>query len=343
MKFVLLVVAMAAFIFGNAVAQNELMGAGATFPQHLYSKMFDEYNKLTGVKVNYQGVGSGAGIKQIIAKTVDFGGTDAVLSEKEKKEAGSELLHIPTCLGAVAVTYNLEGNPQLKFAPDVIADIFLGKITKWSDPRIKALNPGVKIPDIAITVVHRSDGSGTTHIFSEYLSKVSPEWNKNVGTNKALNWPVGLGGKGNPGVAGLVKDTNGSIGYVEVIYAMSNNLPVAEIKNKSGVFVKPSLESMSLSAAVTIPDDTCVSLTDTDAKNGYPISSFTWIILYKEQNYGGRSYARAESTMKLLWWVINDGQKFNEGLKFGKLSPIAVEKAKKLLKSVTYDGKPILK
>lgn len=343
MKVAVIVAMLAAVLFGSAAAQNELMGAGATFPQHLYSKMFDEYNKLTGVKVNYQGVGSGAGIKQIIAKTVDFGGTDAVLSEKEKKEAGAELIHIPTCLGAVAVTYNLPGNPQLKFSPDVIADIFLGKITKWSDKRIADLNKGVKLPDIAITVVHRSDGSGTTYIFSEYLSKVSAEWKNNVGTNKALSWPVGLGGKGNPGVAGLVKDTNGSIGYVEVIYAMSNDLPVAEIKNKSGNFIKPSLESMSLSAAVAIPDDTCVSLTDTDAKMGYPISSFTWIILYKEQNYGSRTFARAEANLKLLWWVITDGQKYNEGLKFGKLSPAAVEKAKKLLKSVTFDGKTILK
>ncbi len=340
--FVMMMVAMimATQVFA---ADNEILGAGATFPQALYSKMFDEYNKIKGIKVNYQGVGSGAGIKQLVSKTVDFGATDAIMNDKEVKEAGSDVIHIPTCLGAVAVTYNLEGSPALKFTPDVLADIFLGKITKWNDQRIAAINPGVNLPNLGITVVHRSDGSGTTYIFSEYLSKVSADWKKNVGTNKALNWPVGLGGKGNPGVAGLVKDTLGSIGYVEVIFALSNNLPVAELKNKSGKFIKPTLETMLQSANVSIPEDTKVSLTDTDAVNGYPISSFTWLILYKEQNYGGRSLTRVENTVKLLWWMIHEGQQYNEALKFGKLPKGTVEKAEKLLKSLTYDGKPILK
>ncbi len=341
----LIFMAVAAMMMATQVfaADNEILGAGATFPQALYSKMFDEYNKIKGIKVNYQGVGSGAGIKQLISKTVDFGGTDAVLSNKELTEAGADVLHIPTCLGAVAITYNLEGNPVLKFTSDILADIYLGKITKWNDPRIAAINPGVKLPNLGITVVHRSDGSGTTYIFSEYLSKVSADWKKNVGVNKALNWPVGLGGKGNPGVAGLVKDTLGSIGYVEVIFALSNNLSVAELKNKSGKFIKPTLETMLQSANVSIPDDTKVSLTDTDAANGYPISSFTWLILYKEQNYGGRSLTRVENTVKLLWWMIHEGQQFNEALKFGKLPKGVVEKAEKLLRSVTYNGKPVLK
>ena len=265
--------------------ETELIGAGATFPYPLYSKMFDVYNKEYGVKVNYQAIGSGGGIRQLINKTVDFGGSDAIMSDKELAEASAPVLHIPTCAGAVVVTYNLSGNPQLRFTPDVIADIFLGKINKWNDHRISAINPGMKLPDMNITVVHRSDGSGTTFIFSDYLSKVSGEWKEKVGAGTSLNWPAGLGGKGNPGVAGLVQQTPGSIGYVELIYALQNKMPYGTVKNKKGKFVTATIASTSLAADTNLPDDMKVSLTDTDAPEGYPISGFTWILVYKEQNY----------------------------------------------------------
>ena len=272
----------------------ELIGAGATFPYPLYSKMFDVYNKEYGVKVNYQAIGSGGGIRQLINKTVDFGGSDAIMSDKDLAEASAPVLHIPTCAGAVVVTYNLPGNPQLRFTPDVIADIFLGKISKWNDRRISAINPGAKLPDTNITVVHRSDGSGTTFIFSDYLSKVSREWKEKVGTGTSLNWPAGLGGKGNPGVAGLVKQTPGSIGYVELIYALQNKMPYGMVKNKKGKFVTATIASTSLAADTNLPDDMKVSLTDTDAPEGYPISGFTWILVYKDQNYAEKSEEKAK-------------------------------------------------
>ncbi|HUL30422.1 MAG TPA: phosphate ABC transporter substrate-binding protein PstS [Thermodesulfobacteriota bacterium] len=267
----------------------ELIGAGATFPYPLYSKMFDVYNKEYGVKVNYQAIGSGGGIRQLISKTVDFGGSDAIMTDKDLAEASAPVLHIPTCAGAVVLTYNLTGDPQLRFTPDVIADIFLGKITKWNDGRISAINPGMKLPDMNITVAHRSDGSGTTFIFSDYLSKVSADWKEKVGTGPSLNWPTGLGGKGNPGVAGLVKQTPGSIGYVELIYALQNKMPFGMVKNKKGKWVTATLASTSKAADTNLPDDMKVSLTDTDSPEGYPISGFTWILVYKEQNDGGKT------------------------------------------------------
>ena len=322
---------------------KELLGAGATFPFPLYSKMFDSYYQTNKVKINYQAIGSGGGIQQLISKTVDFGGTDAFMNDKELKKSGAPIVHIPICLGAVVVTYNLPDKPKLKFTPDVIADIFLGKITKWSDPRIAAVNPGVKLPDMGIVVVHRSDGSGTTFIFSDYLSKVSKDWEFKVGADKSLNWPVGLGAKGNPGVAGLVNQTPGAIGYVELIYTAQNNMPAGIIKNKAGNFIEPSLQSVSASANVEMPDDTRVSLTNTDAAAGYPISGFTWLIFYKEQNYAERSKEKAEALLNLLWWMIHDGQQFAEPLHYSPVPPKAVEKAEKILRSVTYDNVPLLK
>ncbi|OPY74387.1 MAG: Phosphate-binding protein PstS precursor [Syntrophorhabdus sp. PtaU1.Bin058] len=325
-------------------ADQELLGAGATFPQPLYSKMFDAYNQQYKVKINYQGIGSGGGINQLTKKTVDFGGTDAFMTEKELKAAGEEVLHIPTCLGAVVVTYNLPGNPKLNFTSELIADIFLGKITKWTDPKIAAANPGIKLPDLPISVVHRADGSGTTYIFSEYLTKVSPEWKEKIGTGKSLNWPAGqIGQKGNPGVAGYVKQTPGAAGYVELLYALQNKMPYGNVKNKAGKIIEPTIKAVSASANVSIPDDTNVSLTDSAAANGYPICSFTWLIFYKEQNYGGRSLERAETLAKMLFWVVNDGQKYVEPLQYAPLSKEAVAKAVKIIRSMTYNGKPILK
>jgi len=336
--FIILSVAMC----GSGFAKNvELIGAGATFPYPLYSKMFDAYNKEAGVRINYQAIGSGGGIRQLINKTVDFGGSDAIMGDKDAAEAGAPVLHIPTCAGAVVVTYNLTGDPQLKFTPDIIADIFLGKIKKWSDPRIAAANAGAKLPDTEITVVHRSDGSGTTAIFSSYLSKVSAEWKEKVGAGPSLNWPAGLGGKGNPGVAGLVKQTPGSFGYVELIYALQNKMPYGEVKNKKGKFVKPSLASTSLAANTALPDDMKIDLTDTDAADGYPISGFTWILVYKEQS--GKAEDKAKTLVSLLWWMTHEGQKYAEPLHYAPLSKAAAAKAEKLIKSITYNGSPLMK
>ena len=324
-------------------AEVELIGAGATFPYPLYSKMFDVYHKENGAKINYQAIGSGGGIRQLTNKTVDFGGSDAIMSDKDLQEAGAPVLHIPTCAGAVVVTYKLAGDPELKFAPDVIADIFLGKIKKWSDPRIASMNAGVKLPDTDITVVHRSDGSGTTAIFSSYLSKVSPEWKEKVGAGPSLNWPAGLGGKGNPGVAGLVQQTPGSFGYVELIYALQNKMPYGMIKNKKGNLVKPTIASTSLAANNALPDDMKVDLTDTDAPEGYPISGFTWILVYREQNYANKPEEKAKGLVNLLWWMTHEGQTYAEPLHYAPLSKAAVGKADKLIKSITYKGMPIMK
>jgi phosphate transport system substrate-binding protein len=341
-----LVLALISFVFSNSsfAKEDELLGAGATFPQPLYSKMFDAYNQQYKVKVNYQGIGSGGGINQLIKKTVDFGGTDAFMSDKELKDAGDQVLHIPTCLGAVVITYNLPDNPKLNFTPDLISDIFLGNIKKWNDPKILSVNPGIKLPDISISVVRRADGSGTTYIFSEYLSKVSKEWKARIGTGKSLNWPEGhIGQKGNPGVAGYVKQTPGSIGYIELLYALQNKMSFGNIKNKSGKFIEPSIKSVSAAANVKIPDDTNVSLTDTAAKEGYPISSFTWLIFFKEQNYGGKTKEKAETLAKMLLWMVKDGQKFVEPLQYSPLSTEAVAKSEKIIRSMTYNGAHILK
>lgn len=324
-------------------ASQEVLGAGATFPYPLYTKMFKVYSQEKSVKVNYQGIGSGGGIQQLISKTVDFGGTDAPMTSKEEKAAGAEVIHVPTCLGAVVLTYNLPGNPKLNFTPDVIADIFLGKITKWNDSRLAAINAGTTLPDMAIVVVRRSDGSGTTFTFSEYLAAVSPEWKTKVGVGKSLNWPVGLGGKGNPGVAAYVKQTPGAIGYVEVAFAKQNKMPWGKVQNKSGNFVDADLASVSAAANVTLPAHTKVSLVNTEAANGYPICTFTWVILYKEQGYGGRPLDRAKATVDLIWWMVHEGQQYNETLDYGRLPAAAVKASENLLKTVTHNGKPVRK
>jgi phosphate transport system substrate-binding protein len=343
--FCFLTILLVLFAFGNKgwAEEKELIGAGATFPYPLYSKMFDVYYNENNIKVNYQAIGSGGGIRQLINKTVDFGGSDAMMSDKDLAEASAPVLHIPTCAGAVVVTYHLAGNPPLRFTPDVIADIFLGKINKWNDRRITAINPEANLPDMHMTVVHRSDGSGTTNIFSDYLSKVSPEWKERVGAGTSLNWPAGLGGKGNPGVAGLVQQTPGSIGYVELIYALQNKMPYGTIKNRKGNFITPTIASTSLAANIELSDDMKVSLTNTDAPDGYPISGFTWILVYKDQNYGDRSEEKATELVKLLWWMTHEGQKYADPLHYAPLSKKAVEKTEKLIKSVMYKGSTIMK
>lgn len=322
---------------------NTLLGAGSTFVYPLFSKMFAEYNKETGINVNYQSIGSGGGILQLTNKTIDFGDSDAPLNDDQAKKMGADVLHIPMCAGAVVISYNL---PQLKgtlkLTPDVLANIFMGKITKWNDPQIAKINPGLTLPDVAVFVAHRADGSGTTNIFTTYLSKVNAAWASSPGKGSAINWPAGIGGKGNEGVAGLIKQTPGGIGYIELAYAMQNKMPFADIQNKSGNFITPTVASTSAACNIDIPADAKVSISNTDAKDGYPIAGLTWALIYKEQNYNSRSKDRATKVVKLLWWNIHDGQKFCNDLNYAKLSPAAVTVAEKLLKSATYGGQAIL-
>jgi len=320
-----------------------LIGAGSSFDNPLFSKQFSEYNKISGLKVNYQSVGSGAGISQLTAKTVDFGASDAPMNGKQDSALSAPAVHIPVTAGAVVLSYNLpDVKDTLQFNPAVLADIFLGKITKWNDPAIAAVNKGVKLPATAIVIAHRSDGSGTSNVFTTYLSKVSEDWNSKVGKGSSVNWPVGLGGKGNEGVAGLIKQTPGCIGYIELVYAVQNNMPYARIQNKSGNFITPSIASVTAAANIQIPADTKVSLTNTDAADGYPISSFSWVIIYKEQKYGDRSQDRATKLVKLISWMIHDGQQFSTPLTYAPLSAGAVSAGDAVLKTVTFDGKPVL-
>jgi len=329
--------------FCSQARASELIGGGATFPYPFYAKLFDVYYKQKAVKVNYQAIGSGGGIRQVMNKTVDFGGTDAFMTKKDMEKASSPIVHIPTCIGGDVVTYNIPGSPVLKLTPEVIVDMFLGKISKWNDSCIAAVNPEVKLPDMNIVVVHRSDGSGTTFIFTDYLSKVSPGWKEKVGAGKSVNWPTGLGAKGNAGVAGLVKQVPGSVGYVELIYAMSNSMPCAEIKNRAGLFVKPSIQSVSLAGDISLPMDTRITITDTEALNGYPLSSFTWMILYREQNYNKRTEQKAMALVDMLWWVLHDGQQFAEPLHYAPLPKEAVEKGEDILRSITFNGRKLIK
>lgn len=338
----LAVVALAASCFAmSASAQdNTLLGAGSTFVYPLFSKIFSTY---TPSKVNYQSIGSGGGILQLTNKTVDFGDSDAPLNAEQTAKMSAPVLHIPMTSGAVVVTYNLPGvSAPLNLTGKDLADIYLGKITAWNAAEIKATNKGVNLPDMPIVVVHRSDGSGTSFIFTDYLTKVNAEWAKRVGRAAAVNWPAGLGNKGSEGVAGLVKQTPGAIGYVELAYAMQNHMPFANIQNKSGKFIKPTLEATTLASNVALPADSKVSVTDTENPKGYPISSFTWALIYKEQNYNGRSKARATEVLKLLWYNVHQGQQYCAPLNYAPLSKSAVKVAEKILKSATYNGKPIL-
>jgi phosphate transport system substrate-binding protein len=329
-----------------ATANNNgdaLLGAGSSFDYILFSKQFSEYNKANGLKVNYQSVGSGAGISQLTNKTVDFGASDAPMNGKQDSALSAPAIHIPITAGAVALTYNLpEVKDTLNLTPDIIAGMFLGTITKWNDPKIVAANKGVKLPSTAILIAHRSDGSGTTNIFTTYLAKVSKDWETKVGKGSAVNWPTGMGGKGSEGVSGTVKQTPGAIGYVEMSYAIQNKMPYARVQNKAGNFITPTIASVTAAANVTIPPDSKVSLTNTDAPDGYPISGFSWVIIYKEQMYSGRSQDRAAKLLKLLSWMIHDGQQYAAGLNYAPLSQAAVNVGDAILKTATFDGKPIL-
>ncbi|MEI8344549.1 MAG: phosphate ABC transporter substrate-binding protein PstS [Candidatus Omnitrophota bacterium] len=308
-------------------------GAGASFPYPIYTKWIDVYKGVNpGINFNYQSIGSGGGIKQVTAQTVDFGATDGPMTDKQLKEAPGRLFHIPTVMGSVAVAYNVDGvSKGLKLTPDILADIFLGHITRWNDQRLTQVNPGVALPDLPIVVIHRSDGSGTTYIFVDYLSAINPGWALAVGKGTSVDWPVGLGGKGNEGVAGLVKGQPGSIGYVELSYAIKNNLSVAVLQNKSGNFIEPTIESTSKAAeGVNIPSDFRVSIVNSSNAQAYPISGFTWLLIYR--NMENKQKARA--IVDFVRWSVHDGQKYAPELLYAPLPANVVQMIDKKLDEV---------
>jgi phosphate transport system substrate-binding protein len=327
----------------SAGAQVSLTGAGATFPNPIYTKWFDAFNKKTGVQINYQSIGSGGGIRQFTEGTVDFGASDGPMTDEQMQAVGGHVLHVPTVMGAVVLTYNLPGlgNAKLKFDGPAIADIFQGKITKWNDKRIAGMNPGVKLPDEDIIVVHRSDGSGTSYIFTDFLSKVSPDWKEKVGKSTSVNWPVGLGGKGNEGVTQQIKQTEGALGYVELIYALSNKLPYADVKNAAGQFVEPSLASVSAAAASAKFEkntDFRVSITNAPGAQAYPIASFTWLLVRPDV----KDPAKGKAIRDFLAWMITpDAQKMAEELQYAPLPQPVVTLIQQRLPTLRADGKAI--
>jgi phosphate transport system substrate-binding protein len=329
---VLLVVAGLAIAQGGPILLN---AAGATFPYPIYSKWFDQYHQLhSSIQINYQSIGSGGGIRQLLDKTVDFGASDGPMTDDQLKQASVPILHFPTVLGADVPTYNVPGvQAELNFTSEALAGIFLGKVTKWNDPAITSANPGVKFPGDDIVVIHRSDGSGTTYIWTDYLSKVSKEWNDKVGKSTSVNWPVGLGGKGNEGVAGLLKETPDSLGYVELIYAIQNHISYGRVKNSSGAFVKADLASVSAAAAAVanfMPEDFRVSITNPEGKAAYPIASFTWLLIPSKFS----DTTKRDTVKDFLKWMMTDGQQFCEPLAYAKLPKEVVAKEMKAIEKI---------
>jgi phosphate transport system substrate-binding protein len=305
---------------------GQINGAGATFPNPIYSKWFFEYNKAhPDVRINYQSLGSGAGIRQLTARTVFFGASDQPMKDEQLAAAPGTILHFPTVLGAVVPIYNLPGVSQpLKFTGPVLADIVLGKVTKWNDPALAKHNPGVALPGTDITFVHRSEGSGTTFIFADYLGKVSPEFRSKVGVDASLNWPVGVGGKGNEGVSGLVRQTPGSLGYVELVYAVQNRISVGSVQNSTGAFITPSVDSVTAAAAgaaASMPADFRVSITNAPGADAYPISSFTWLLLYEDP----QDKAQGRQMQEFMRWALTEGQKMAPGLGYARLPQTVVD------------------
>jgi phosphate transport system substrate-binding protein len=317
-----------------AFAQTTLNGAGATFPNPMYSKWFSEYHKAhPDIQINYQPIGSGGGIRQILAGTVDFGASDGPMSDEQLSQAKTKILHVPTVLGAVVPAYNIPGvSGEIKFTPDALAGIFLGKITTWNDAAITSVNPGVNLPNSPIVVIHRSDGSGTTYIWTDYLSKVSSDWQSRVGKGTSVKWPVGLGGKGNEGVAGMIRQMQGSIGYIELIYAVQNHIPYGVVKNAAGSFVKASLESVTAAAASvkSMPSDFRVSITNAPGKDAYPISSFTWLLIPAQS----KDAAKGKILADFLNWMVDDGQKMTADLTYAPLPGNVAEKVRAEIKQV---------
>jgi phosphate transport system substrate-binding protein len=326
--------ALAAAMIGSASAETNLNGAGATFPNPIYQKWFSEYhNAHKDVQINYQSIGSGGGIQQLTSGTVDFGASDGPMTDEQLSKVSGKVFHIPTVLGAVVPMYNINGvSTDLKFTGDVLADIYLGNIKNWNDPRLAKANPGVKFPDQDIVVVHRSDGSGTSYIFTDYLSKVSSAWKDKVGKGTSVNWPAGLGGKGNEGVSGMVKQTEGSIGYVELIYAVSNKMSYGSVQNAAGSFIKASLESVTAAAGSVkdMPDDFRVSITNAPGKDAYPISSFTWLLVPAEWADAGKEKAFVD----FLTWMVDKGQTMTSALEYAPLPKNVAAKVKARIKEV---------
>ncbi len=323
---------------GIAHAATLVNGAGATFPYPLYSKWFDEFHKRNpDLQINYQSIGSGGGIRQTLDGTVDFGATDGPMTDEQMKSASVPILHLPTALGAVVPTFNLAGVEHLRFTPEAIAGVFLGKITQWNDPALVKENPGATLPAAAIVPIHRSDGSGTTYIFTDYLAKVSPEWQKNVGRGTSVAWPVGLGGKGNEGVAGLVKQTPNALGYVELIYAVQNKLPYGDVRNRSGKFVQATLESVTAAAAAaaaSMPEDFRISITDPAGADAYPIASFTWLLVPTRI----RDAEKGAAIKKFLAWMLADGQQFTAPLNYAPLPASVVTLERQALDKIQAGG-----
>jgi len=320
----------------NAQAQMLINGAGATFPYPIYSKWFDEYAKVDpSVRFNYQSIGSGGGQKQITAQTVDFGASDGPMSDENLAKATGKILHIPTVAGAVVITYNLANNPKIRLDGSTLADIFLGNITKWNDPKIAGLNPGVDLPTLPIVVVHRSDGSGTSYIFTDYLSTISPVWADSVGKNTSVKWPagVGLGAKGNEGVAGQVKQMPGSIGYVELIYANQNNLPFADLKNAAGNFITPSLDSITTALATAkIPDDFRFSMVNAPGDKAYPIAGTTWLLVYEHQ----KDATKGKKLVEFLNWALTKGEGMAASLDYASLPESVQQRVLERIKTIKY-------
>ena len=353
MKNLLLITALATVLVScnsggkkSTVSSNKqisITAAGATFPMPFYNLAFKKYGENAGVQMTYGGIGSGGGIRSLNDKVVDFGATDAFLSDKEKSEMPAEVIHIPTCMGAVVIAYNLPGVDNLKMTPELLEKIFMGNITKWSDPLIKSINPDSKFPDSKITVVYRSDGSGTTNIFSDYMTKVSQPWSEKIGAGKSLNWLVGIGAKGNPGVAGTISQSAGTIGYIGSEYAFAQKIQYALVQNSSGKFINPDIKSVTSAAKGQMPADTRVMVTNSSDPDAYPISGFTWIILYREQAYNGRTAQQAEAVVKFLDWLVSpDAQSIAVSVNYASLPPEVSATARNILKTVTYNGKPVL-
>lgn len=331
-KSVLLLVCV--FLALPVVGQTTLNGAGATFPYPIYSKWFSEYHKLhPDVQINYQSIGSGGGIRQVTAGTVDFGASDMPMTDKQLQDYKGKLLNLPTVLGAVVPAYNIPGvSGEVKFTPDALAGIFLGKITKWNDKAITSVNPGMSFPDRDIIVVHRSDGSGTSFIWTDYLSKVSAEWKSSVGSDTSVKWPLGMGGKGNEGVAGMIRQLPGSIGYVELIYALQNKIPYGSVRNAAGTFIKASLEGVTAAAASApkMPADFRVSITNSPGKDAYPISSFTWLLIPAQS----KNPATGKILADFLNWMVTDGQQMTSALSYAALPDNVAAKEKDVIKQV---------
>lgn len=328
----------------NSSSKNtaKLSGAGATFPAPFYNIVFKKYGESSGNSVDYGAIGSGGGIRNLKDKTVDFGATDVFLSDKELAEMGAEVLHIPTALGAVVLSYNLPGVKDLKLTSSIISDVYRGKITKWNDPKIKELNPSLNLPDKTITAVYRSDGSGTTAVFSEYMSKVDSTWSSEIGAGKALKFPVGVAAKGNPGVAGVIAETEGSLGYIGSEYALALNIPSALLQNSAGNFIVANDKSISAAANVDLPNDTRASITNSADPEAYPISTFTWVILYKDQAYNKKTEVQAQALAGLLNYVIStEGQSIASKTHYAPLSASAKEKTQNLINSISYNGQPL--